>query len=76
MKKIFLQTPSKPGVLVRKTFSYTPDEARSVGLAKACVFYKYIFCYRENQFQVHNSNRMRNLHAVMVSLVNMLLLRS
>ena len=38
MKKIFLQTPSDPGVLVGKTFSHTPDEARSVGLAKACVF--------------------------------------
>ena len=37
-ENFFLQTPSKPGVLVRKTFSHTPDEARSVGLAKACVF--------------------------------------
>ena len=40
MKNNFLQTPSKPGVLLRKTFSHTPDEARSVGLAKACVFQK------------------------------------
>ena len=40
MKKNFLQTPSKPGVLQGKTFSYTPDEARSVGLVKACVFQK------------------------------------
>ena len=38
MKNSFLQTPSKPGVLQGKTFSHTPDEARSVGLAKACVF--------------------------------------
>ena len=38
MKKNFLQTPSKPGVFLAKTFSYTPDEARSAGLAKACVF--------------------------------------
>ena len=38
MKNIILQTPSKPGVLSRKTFSHTPDEARSVRLAKACVF--------------------------------------
>ena len=37
MKNIFLQTPLKPGVLLRKTFSHTPDEARSVGLVKACV---------------------------------------
>ena len=37
-ENFFLQTPSKPGVLVGKTFSNTPDEARSVGLAKACVF--------------------------------------
>ena len=36
-ENFFLQTPSKPGVLVGKTFSHTPDEARSVGLAKACV---------------------------------------
>ena len=40
MKKNFLQTPSDLGVLVGKTFSHTPDEARSVGLAKACVFLK------------------------------------
>ena len=37
MKNIFLQTPLKPGVLLRKTFFHTPDGARSVGLAKACV---------------------------------------
>ena len=37
-ENFFLQAPSNPGVLVRKTFSHTPDEARSVGLAKACVF--------------------------------------
>ena len=40
MNNIFLQTPSKPGVLQGKTFSHTPDEARSVGLVKACVFQK------------------------------------
>ena len=39
MKNIILKSPSKPGVLPRKTFSHTPDEARSVGLAKACVFF-------------------------------------
>ena len=38
MKNNFLQMPSKPGVLQGKTFSHTPDEARSVGLGKACVF--------------------------------------
>ena len=38
MKNNFLQTPSKPGVLQGKTFSHMPDEARSVGLVKACVF--------------------------------------
>ena len=38
MKKNFLQTPSKPGVLLAKTFSHTSDKARSVGLVKACVF--------------------------------------
>ena len=40
MKNNFFQTPSKPGVLQLKTFSHTPDEARTVGLAKACVFQK------------------------------------
>ena len=40
MKNIFLQTPSKAGVLLRKTFFHTPDEARSVGLAKACILQK------------------------------------
>ena len=40
MKNNFLQTPAKAGVLLGKTFSYTPDEARSVGLVKASVFQK------------------------------------
>ena len=40
MKKNFLQTPSKPGVLLGKTFSITSDEARSVGWVKACVSQK------------------------------------
>ena len=40
IKKIILHTPSKAGVLLRKTFSHTPDEARTVGLAKACVLSK------------------------------------
>ena len=30
-------TPSKVGVLQSITFSHTPDEAMSAGLAKACV---------------------------------------
>ena len=30
-------TPLKVGVMVSITFSHTPDEAMSVGLAKACV---------------------------------------
>ena len=47
MKNNLLQTPSKPGVLQGKTFSHTPDESRSVGLVKACVFQKYLFSYRE-----------------------------
>ena len=33
-------TSTTQDVLLRKTFSHTPDEARSVGLAKACVFFK------------------------------------
>ena len=31
-----LHTPSNVSVMVRKTFSHTPDEAMSGGLAKAC----------------------------------------
>ena len=30
-------TPSKVAVLERRIFSHTPEEAMSVGLAKACV---------------------------------------
>ena len=48
MKENFLQTPSKPGGLLGRTLSHTPDEARSVGLVKACCLLKNIFCYREN----------------------------
>ena len=33
----FPHTPSKVGVLERIIFSHTPEEAMSVGLAKACV---------------------------------------
>ena len=47
---IILHTPSKPGVLPRNTFFHTPGEARSVGLAKACVFPK-IYFYREIRFK-------------------------
>ena len=36
MKNIF-QTPSEPGVLLKKNIFHTPDEAKSVGLATACV---------------------------------------
>ena len=39
------------GVLLSITFSHTPDEARSVGLAKTCVPSKNLFCYRENKLQ-------------------------
>ena len=31
------------------TFSHTPDEAMSVGLAKACDLRENLFCWRENQ---------------------------
>ena len=34
---LILQTPSNVGVLVGIIFSHTPDEAKSGGLAKACV---------------------------------------
>ena len=46
-----------------KHFPIHLDEARSVGLAKACVIFKNIFCSRENQIESDNLNRMRNLHA-------------
>ena len=40
-------TPSEVGGLVSIIFSHTPDEVMSVGLAKACVPRKNLFCYRE-----------------------------
>ena len=54
IKNIIPQTPSKVGVLQSKTFWHTPDEARSVGLAKACVLSKNLFCYREISFNIIN----------------------
>ena len=54
IKSIILQTPLKLGVLQRKTFFHTPDEARSVGLAKACVLSKNLFYYREISFKITN----------------------
>ena len=40
-------TPSHVGVVTSTTFSHTPEEAMSVGLAKACVLLKNWFCFRE-----------------------------
>ena len=54
IKNIIPQTPSKLGVLQRKTFFHTLDETRSVGLAKACVLSKNLFCYREISFKITN----------------------
>ena len=42
-----LHTPSKVGVVARKTFSHTPDEAMSDGLAKACGLGK-MYSVKEN----------------------------
>ena len=39
-----LHTPSNVGVVVRKTFSHTLDEAMSVGLVKACDLRENLFC--------------------------------
>ena len=47
MKNNIPHTLSKVGVMVRLTFSLTPEEAMSVGLAKACALRKNLFCYRE-----------------------------
>ena len=58
-----LHTPSNVSVMARKTFSHTPDEAMSVGLAKACDLRENLSCWRENQLFHWKSNRMRNLHA-------------
>ena len=49
--------------MLRKTFSHTPDEAMSDGLAKACDLRENLFCWSENQLFHWKSNRMRNLHA-------------
>ena len=56
-------TPTKVGVIVRKTFSHTPDEAMSGGLAKACDPWKNLFCWREIKLLHWKLNRMRSLHA-------------
>ena len=40
-------TPSKVGVLEIRIFSHTPEEAMSVGLAKACVPRKKIYSVQE-----------------------------
>ena len=40
-------TPTKVGGLVSIIFSHTPDEAMSVGLVKASIPGKYLFCNRE-----------------------------
>ena len=65
-----LHTPSNVGVMVRKTFSHTLDEAMSVGLAKACDLRENLFCWRENQSFHWKSNRMRNLHAYIKESIN------
>ena len=48
---------------MRKNISHTPDEARSVGLAKACVSYKIYSVLEKINHKFIKSNRMRNLHA-------------
>ena len=60
-----LHTLSNVSVMLRKTFSHSPDEAMSVGLAKVCDLRENLFCWRENQLFHWKSNRMRNLHAYM-----------
>ena len=47
-------TPSKVCVLESITFSHTPEEALSVGLAKACVLWNNWFCSREIEFYIEN----------------------
>ena len=47
-------TPTKVGVLVRIIFSHTPEEAMSVGLAKACVLRKNWFCSREIELLIED----------------------
>ena len=39
-----LHTPSNVSVMLRKTFSHTPDEVISDGLAKACDLRENLFC--------------------------------
>ena len=43
------------GVLWRTIFSHIPDEAKSGGLAKACVQEKKLFCSREIEFFMDKS---------------------
>ena len=60
----------KPRCLMRKNiFPYTRWSQIS-RIGESLCLLKNIFCYRENQLQIHKSNRMRNLHAFMIIDVN------
>ena len=54
VKNSIPHTPSKVGVLESITFSHTPDEAMSVGLAKACVPLKIYSVLEKLSFLVEN----------------------
>ena len=40
--------------------------------AKACLLNKIKFCSRENQLKTYNKNRMRNIHAQLIMVMDML----
>ena len=42
----------KTRCLAKENIYHTPDEARSVGLAKACVLSNNLFSYREISFKI------------------------
>ena len=58
IKNDISQTPSKVGVLQSITFSHTPDEARSVRLAKGCVPSKIYSVIEKISFNIINQTEL------------------
>ena len=66
MNKIFQHNSN---LLLGRTFSLTPEEARVDDLAKACAQIKFILFIEKTNLvsHIYSINRMRNIHTVRVS---------
>ena len=60
-------------LLLGRTFSLTPEEARVDDLVKACVQIKFILFIEKTELvsHIYSINRMRNIHTVMKTYVLM-----